>query len=454
MTSEPAPLELHPDTLTRTIVDLAMPAVAENLLVMMVFFADTLLIGWLREDAALAAVGLSGTFMWVANGLFEALAVATTAMVARFLGQRDAEMAKQTAAQSLVLAALVALVVMMVGISAVDDFLALMGAEPEVMRQGSLYLRLILATSVMSFPLMVANGIMRGSGDTRRPMMITLIMNVFNVLTAYLLVFGPGPLPALRLAGAGLATSMARTLGGSLALWVLFTGRTVLRIEPRRLLSWDWHLIWRVVRLALPTAGETAIARTGSLLFMRIVSALGTVALAAHQIAVRVESLSFMPGWGLAIATATLVGQSLGARREDVAELSIRRTLTFASSLMGVMGICFALFGRQIVVIFGASPEVLNLAGLAVRISALEQVSIAVQMVLAGGLRGAGDTRTPMVVTLFGVLFFRVAVVYLFAITLGWGLAGVWLGTAVDWTGRAALMVVLFRRGGWKRVRL
>ncbi len=454
MTTEAAPLDLRPETLTRTIVALATPAVVENLLVTMVFFADTVLIGWLCDDAALAAVGLSSTFMWVANGLFQAVAVAATAMVARFLGERNVELAKRTAAQALVLTVMAALVVMAVGIPLADDFLVLMGAEPDVVRQGSLYLAIILATSVLSFPLMVAGGIMRGAGDTRRPMMITLVMNVFNVVAAYGLIFGPGPLPALRLAGAGLATSMARSLGGCLALGILFTGRTTLKVEPRRLLGWDRGLVWRIIRLALPSAGETAIARTGSVLFMRIVSALGTAALAAHQIAVRVESLSFMPGWGLTVAAATLTGQALGAGREDMAELSIRRILAFACSLMGVMAVCFALFGRQIVVIFGASPGVLDLAGMAVRIGALEQVSIAVQMVLAGALRGAGDTRTPMYVTLFGVLVFRVAVVYLLAIALGLGLAGVWLGTAVDWTGRAALMWVLFRRGTWKCVRV
>jgi len=448
----PGDLQLHPETLNRTILALAIPAIVENLLTTIVLFANTIFIGWLRDDAALAAVGLSNKFLWIANGLFRAVAIATTAMVAHFLGKKDLETAKRTAAQSLSVGVLAAVVATAIGIPLSDDLLMLMGAESEVVHQGSLYMKIILATSVLSFPMLVAGGVMRGAGDTRTPMIISLATNVWNVVAGYGLIFGPGPLPELRLVGAALATSTARALGGCLALGVLFTGRTVLQLEPRSLLNWNRHLAWRIVRLALPNAGEQAVGRLGSILFMRILAALGTVALAAHQVAEQVESLSFMAGSGFTVVTTTLVGQSLGASREDMAELSIRRTLMFACGVMGTMAICFALFGQQMVVIFGASPKVLNLAGRALQIGALEQVPLAVHMVLAGGLRGAGDTRTPMYITMFGVLFFRVAVVYLFTITLGWGLAGVWLGTSVDWIGRAALMVVLFRRGRWKSV--
>jgi putative MATE family efflux protein len=447
-------LRVHPEGLNRVIFALAIPAIVENLLTTIVLFANTIFIGWLHDDAALAAVGLSNRFLWIANGLFRAVAVATTAMVAHFLGKKDVETAKRTAAQSLSVGVLAAMVATVIGIPLSDYLLMFMGAESEVVRLGGLYMKIILATSVLSFPMFVAGGVMRGAGDTRTPMVISLATNVWNVVVGYLLIFGPGPLRELGLVGAALATSTARALGGCLALGVLFTGRTVLRVKPRRLLSWDGHLARRIVHLALPNAGEQAVGRLGSILFMRILTALGTVALAAHQVAEQVESLSFMAGSGFTVVATTLVGQSLGASREDMAELSIRRTLMFACGVMGAMAACFALFGQQMVVIFGASPEVLNLAGRALQIGALEQVPLAIHMVLAGGLQGAGDTRTPMYVTMFGVLFFRVAVVYLFAITLGWGLAGVWLGTSVDWIGRAALMVMLFRRGRWKNVRV
>jgi len=450
---QPGPLQRR-DSLTRTVVTLALPAVAENLLVTAVFFVDALFVGWLRDDVALAAVGLGSVVMFVANGFFEALGVSATALVARAWGEGDREGAARAGAQSLAVTFLLAAAMMALLLPLADDFLAVLGATAEVVEAGALYLRLILSTSLLSFPLMVANSIMRGAGDTRTPMWITLVMNGWNVVVAGILVFGLGPAPALGLAGVGWATGTARALGGILALAVLFGGRTRLRVKPAALWHWDRALLWRLVRLALPNLGETAISRLGYTLFMSMVTGLGTATLAAHQVALRVESFSFMPGWGLSVAAATLAGQSLGAGDPERAEASVRRTLALALGMAGAIGLLFALFGRSIVAIFGSTPEVLEPAGLAVRISAAEVPFLSAQMVLAGGMRGAGDTRTPMWVTLAGTAFLRLAVVYLFVEVLGWGLAGVWWGTAVDWAGRTALIWALFRRGRWKGVRV
>ncbi|MBU0494463.1 MAG: MATE family efflux transporter [Chloroflexi bacterium] len=449
---EQQPIDLRPEALNRTIVRLAAPAVLENLLVTMVFFADAVLIGWLHDDAALAAVGLSGTFMWIANGLFQAIAISATAMVARFYGERNFDLAERTGGQAMNLGIFLALLFTFIMIPFSDEFLTLMGAEAEVVRQGSEYINIMLATSVFSFPMLVASGIMRGAGDTTKPMIITLIMNVWNVIAATVLIFGLGPIPAMHLAGAGIATSSARMVGGLLSMAFLFTGYTAIRVTPRRLLTWDWGIIQRIVRLSIPNIGEQVITRVGNILFMRIITDLGTASLAAHGIAVRVESISFMPGWGLAVATTTIVGQALGSGQVDEAGRSVRRTVILAVAFMSLVGLIFVSLAQPIVSIFGSTPGVLALAAVAVQVAALEQPTIGITMVLNGAMRGAGDTRTPMWVALFGVLFFRVLTVYLFAIVLGLGLAGVWLGTAADWAGRSVLIYWFYRRGRWKHV--
>ncbi len=454
MPKERRPLDLRPEKLTRTAISLAAPAVMENLLVTAVFFVDTVLIGWLHDDIALAAVGLGSTVMFAANGLFEALAVSTTALVARAWGEGDFQQAGRVAGQALGLSLFLSALMTALLMPLVESLLSILGAEAAVAQAGGMYLRLILSTSFLSFPMMVANGIMRGAGDTRMPMWLTLVMNMWNVASAAILVFGLGPIPALGLAGAGVATASARALGGGLGLLVLFGGWSVVQVRPADLARWNGHLVWRIVRLGLPNLGETIITRLGYLAFMSIVTHLGTLPLAAHQLALRVESLSFMPGWGLSVAAATLAGQALGAGSPEVAETGIRRTLFMALGLTGAIGVFYAAFGPQIVTIFGSTPEVLDQAGLAVRIAAAEQPFLAAQMVLAGGLRGAGDTRTPMWVSLFGVACLRLVVVYLFAVVLGWGLPGVWWGTTVDWAGRSILIWALFRRGRWKEVRV
>lgn len=450
---QPQTIDLHLDRLNRTILKLALPSVMESVLMTLVYLVDTILIGWLNDPIALAAVGLSSMLMWVADSLFQAISISSSAMVARFWGQGNFETARMVAGQSLILSVLVALVMTAILFPVTSLFLELMGGEPEVVLRGAEYIHILLATSFISFPLSIANSIMRATGDTQRPMYITALMNVWNVIGAYVLIFGLGPIPRLELRGVALATSSARALGGMIAVGTLFSSRSQIHLRLDHLRRWDWGLIWRMLRISLPNIGETIVARSGHILFMRIVATLGTVALAAHQIAIRIESLAFMPAWGLAMATAALVGQALGAQKEDVAERGIRRALLMGNGAMALLGASFVVFGPAIVRVFGVQDvELVKMATTVVRISALELFGLCSLMIIAGSLRGAGDTRTPMIVTLAGTLLFRVPITYLFAITLNEGLKGVWLATVVDWSMRALIMFFLYMRGAWKTV--
>jgi putative MATE family efflux protein len=446
-------IDLRIERLSRTIIRLSMPSVAESVLITLVYFVDAALIGWLDDPAALAAVGLSGTLMWAVEGLFQALSISTSAMVARFWGAKDFEEARRVAGQSLSLSVLLASALMLMFIPASELLLQWMGGEPEVVRQGTEYVRILLMASPVSFTLAVANSIMRATGDTQKPMVITGVMNLCNTVFAYVLIFGLGPIPRLELRGAAIATSVARLLGGLIASGVLFSAQTPIHLRLPHLRQWDWRLIARMTRISLPNIGETLISRTGYLLFMRILASLGTIALAANQVAVRVESLAFMPGWGLATAAAALVGQALGARKEEVAVQGIRRTLLLGNGAMILLGGVFVAFAPSIVRLFGTKDvELVTMATTAIRISALELFGICSAMVIGGCLRGAGDTRTPMVVTLAGMLLFRLPATYLSAGVLQAGLAGVWLATTLDWTMRALIMLVLYMRGHWKTV--
>jgi putative MATE family efflux protein len=450
---QPKTIDLRIERLNRTIIGLALPSVAESVLTTLVYFVDTILISRLNDPVALAAVGLSSTLLWAADGLFQAISISASAMVARFWGQRDFESARDVAGQALILSVAIALVLMALLMPAARPFLQLMDAEPAVVDGGAQYIYILLATSAVSFPLSVANSIMRATGDTSKPMYITGLMNVLNIGAAYLLIFGVGPFPRMELRGAAWATSAARTVGGAVALFVLFSHWTPLHMRLHHVSRLNLGLIWRMVRLSLPNIGETVISRLGFVLFTRVLSALGTVAVAAHQIALRVESLAYMPGWGMATAASALVGQALGAQQADVAEHGIRRTLLLGNGAMAVLGIAFVAFAPGIVGIFGAqNVEMVDLATKAIRVSALELYGLCSLMILGGCLRGAGDTRTPMIVTMAGTFLFRVPLTYLFAIVAGGGLRGLWLATAVDWSMRSLIMYVLYRRGKWKTV--
>ncbi len=452
---QPQTIDLRLERLNWTILTLAAPSVLESVLSTLVYLVDTALISRLDDPVALAAVGFSGTLMWAADGLFQAMSVSAAAMVARFWGRREFEMARQTAGQGVILSVVVAVVLMALLIPVAGAFLQVMGAEAAVVRSGTRYLRILLATSVVSFPLAVANSIMRATGDTRKPMYITGLMNVVNIVASYALIFGLGIVPRLELRGAALATSAARTLGGGIGIAVLFSARTPIHLRLDHLRRVDLGLIGRIVRIATPNIGETVVSRLGFMLFTRILATLGTVAVAAHQVALRVESLAYMPGWGLATAAAALVGQALGAQRQDIAERGIRRTLLVGNGTMALLGGAFVATAPLIVQLFGVQDAAMaHMASTAIRISALELFGLCTLMILGGCLRGAGDTRTPMVVTMVGTLLFRVPLTYLAAVVFEGGLRGVWLATAVDWSMRSLVMFALYRRGAWKQVRI
>ncbi|MCS7220949.1 MAG: MATE family efflux transporter, partial [Anaerolineae bacterium] len=316
-------LALSERTLRSTIIRLAMPAVIENMLMTVVFVADTLIVGWLQDELSLAAVSLAGVFIWVADALFMALAVGATAVVARAWGACDRARAQAAAGQAILLSYLGSLVVVALLFPNTERYMRLMGAAPAVAELGDQYLRWAVGASLFGFPLTVSNGIMRGAGDTRTPMYITFVMNAWNIVGAYLLVFGIGPFPAYGVVGAGIAVGTARALGSTLALLLLVLGGTPIQVPLRAVLRWDPPLLRTLTQLAMPAAAEHLVQRAGSAIFTRIISVLGTTALAAHQVAVSLESLSFMPGVGLAVATTTIVGQALGAKRPDLAERSV-----------------------------------------------------------------------------------------------------------------------------------
>jgi putative MATE family efflux protein len=452
--------DLNPRTLNRTIVKLAVPAVLENLLGTAVLLVDTLLIGRLHDPAALAAIGVSGSYLWIAQGVFMALGIGALAIVARAWGESNPNEAKRAAGQSISLCVVLSVVLMALMMFFAEPFMRLLVQDPDpamadhVVQLGTLYTHLMLTTALLAWPRMVMSNLMRAAGDTRTPMLITLAVNVLNMGLAALLIFGAGPVPAMGLAGAGIATAISLGLGGVVSFVAMWRGWTPLHVSPREMAVWHWPDVQRIWRVALPNIIESGIQRVGFITFVGIVSSLGTATMAAHQITNSIESFAFMPAWGLAIATSTLVGQSLGARRIDIAELATKRSAIFGVGAMMVMGVLFVIFAPQMAAAFGAQDDVLALATVAVALSALELPSLAFYMIYSGALRGAGDTRSPMIVSLIGSIFLRVSMVWLLAVGLGMGLAGVWLGTAIDWLGRALLVYLLYRRGRWKQLRV
>jgi len=446
-------LDLTEKNLTKNIFKLSIPVAIENLLHMSVFIVDAVMVGRLGTEA-LAAVGLAGTLFFTISMVFSSLSVGSASIIARHIGAKEKEIAQVVGAQAVLMSLVLGIVVTPFLMVFAQKMLVLMSAEPQVSALGKSYLQIVGGFFVFRMIILACNGILRGAGDTKTPMKVTIIINCINILFNWLLIFGIGPFPGLGVAGAAWATAISYTIGALMLCAKLFTGRCVLHISISRIIRVHFESVKRIIHISVPAAIDAFLTQIGFLFFAKIVAILGTVPLAAHQIAIRIESISFMPGFAFAVSTATLVGQSLGAKNVNLALLSMRRSCYFAMALMGFFAIIFLIFPGQMAMIFNPEPSVLSLVVVCVMIAALEQPALAIYMVYSGGLRGAGDTISPMIITIVGTLCFHVPISYLFGITLGWGLAGVWFGSALDWICRAIAIYVLYRRGRWKRVRV
>ncbi|MDQ7793281.1 MAG: MATE family efflux transporter [bacterium] len=433
------------------IVRLAWPVFAEMSLQTITQVVDLVMVGRLGA-VAVAAVGLSFQPLWLATGVFMGLAAGTTAVVARSVGAGDPGPAGRAAHQSFLLAVALALLVGSAVLAGAATLLRLMGAEPAVVAAGSSYVRLLVPGMVALMCGQVVTGALRGAGDTRTPLKISALVNLLNIGGNWVLIFGHLGFPALGLAGAAVATSLARAGGLVLLLAACFRSNAAVPFPRRGFFRPEPATMARVVRVGLPAALERITNSLGMVLYARVVAGLGTVAFAAHAIALNVESLSYMPGIALSVAASALVGQELGARRPDRAIACGWECLRLALTVMGGMGLIFLLLPGPLVRLYTADPGIVTLGVIALRVVAFAQIPEATGFVLGGALRGAGDTLTVLRITLIGVWGVRLISAYLFVPVLGLGILGAWLAMSLDWLVRAAYLAAHFRAGRWREI--
>jgi len=434
------------------VLRLALPATAEQLLSMMVGIVDTFLVGHLGA-APLAAVGLANQWVFMATTLFGAIATGTTALIARFVGAKDHAQADQVLRQSVLVGALIGLISTALGLSLARQAVLLLGAPADVIDFSTDYLRVVASIFFFSTLMFIGNASLRGAGDTRTPLYVMLVVNVINITVAWTAINGPFGLPKLGVVGSALGAATGRFVGGVLVIALLLRGRAGIRLRLAGLRP-DWNLIRRILHVGLPTGMEQLLFRTGHMVYARMLAELGTIAYAANQVAMNALSISFMPGFGFALAATTLVGQGLGAKDPEGAQQRGYTAYRLGASLMTVMGVALALFPGQVIGFFTNDAGVIATGSLPLRLVGLVQPLLAASMVFAGGLRGAGDTRYPMVITGISIWGLRVPLAYVLSLVLGWGLVGAWSAMALDFGLRGVLNFLRFRNGGWKTVKV
>lgn len=445
--------ELTVQEARKNVIHLAWPAVFEQLLIQLFSMADMMMVGGVGP-AAIAAIGLTNQPVFLALAAFQALNVGTTAVVARFIGAGDINEANAAARQSLLLVGVLG-VLMTIGIYlTARPILVFMGAGPDAIDYGVTYLRVIALSFIPQTIGMAVTAILRGAGDTRTPMRYNIIANVVNVVGNLLLINGYLGFPRWGVFGAAVATAIGRVAGMFMALYAVSNGRSSVHVSFRDKFTPDFDLVRRIVKIGSPAMFEQVIMRIGMITYTKVVAGLGTIIYAAHQIGINIVGLSFTPGMGFGAAASSLVGRSLGAKRPDWAELYGWQTRRVGMYVAAFMGVVFFFGGEFLASLYTSDPVVIQNAALTLRIIAFVQTFQSSQFILAGALRGAGDTRWPLISTLVGVVGIRALLSILFVKSFEWGLVGAWVAMALDQLTRSGFIYFRYKSGHWKQIKV
>jgi multidrug resistance protein, MATE family len=438
--------------LRRTLLRLALPVLLEQFLSFCVGLYDTFLAGHLPgdvSDAATGAVGIGAYVSWLATLLFSFVSAGTTALVARAQGRGDLADAVRVTNRSYALGLMVGITFAACAIPLAGVLSRFVLTDDQAVGITARYLRIDSIGLIFSSVSYMGAAALRGSGNMRTPMLIFAVVAVLNAAASTLLVFGLGPVPGLGIDGIVLGTVIARITGGTLMTAVLVRGASGLTLKVSEFRLDD--TVRRILSIGMPAALDGLVMWIGHYLFLKIIGSFGTAVLAAHMVGIRVEALTYLPAVAWAAAAATMIGQSLGAGLPERARRAGHEAVLQCGLLGVIITVAFYFGAEPIYRGMHNSEAVIDAGAPAFRMLALFQLPLVAGIVYAGGLRGAGDTRVPMWITLFTTLMIRLPVAWLCGVVLNGGLYGAWIGMCLDMLLRGVLVAVRFWRGGWER---
>jgi len=423
------------------IVSLAVPAMIENILQTVVGFVDTLFVSKLGLNEV-TAVGVANAVLAVYIAIFMALGVGTSSLIARSIGAGNIDKAKSIARQSTIISAIFGLLFGVITLFFSEPLLRLMGAKSNVLADGITYFQIVAIPSIFISLMFIFGSILRASGDTKTPMKVSWWINFIHIGLDYVLIFGIFGFKGYGVAGAALATVFVRLIGTVILYLYIKKSKVSFSLFG----SYSKEDSFSILKLSTPAAIERLIMRLGQVLYFGLIVKIGADTYAAHSIVGNIETFSYMPGYGLAIAATTLVGQSVGAKRPKEAYQYGMMTTWIAVGFMSFVGVLLYFLSPWIATWFTTDKNAVNMVVTALRIDAFAQPALAIGLVLAGALQGAGDTKSPMYSTAIGMWVIRVVGVYVLGIHLGMGIAGVWLSIAIDLYVRALFLLYRFRK--------
>ncbi len=433
----------------RAILLLSIPMMLEMCMESVFAVVDVYFVSSLGASAV-ATVGLTESLLTLIYAVGIGLAMGTTALVARRIGEKNPREAADAAVQAIFVGLAASIPFSIAGIFFAKDLLALMGGDEWVVEHGYRYAVWMLGGNAVIMLLFIINAIFRGAGDAAIAMRVLWIANAINIVLDPILIFGWGPFPEMGIEGAAIATNIGRGVGVMIQLFVLLRGAKHIRVALEQI-RFHGEVMWRLVRTSLGGIGQFIIATSSWVFLVRIVSEFGSDAVAGYTIAVRIFIFTMLPAWGFSNAAATLVGQNLGAKQPERAEKSVWITGTINMAFLALVSLIYILLDEELVSIFTNDPAVIGPGAECLRIVSYGYLIYAWGMVMPQAFNGAGDTMTPTKINFFCFWLLEIPLAYLLAVMWEKGPSGVWWSIVIAESMVGIVGIWFFRKGKWKK---
>ncbi len=457
----------HLDLLDRSvppgkmIIMLAWPVFIEQLMQIMVGYVDTAMVAALGIDAT-ASVSVNNSFVFLTMGLILGIGTGYSVLVSRAIGAGRPDYAKDVIRQSMHFILGMGLFMMFAYIAVFSPNLAtMMNAEDSIKENARDYLRILGYSRLFYVSMLTTNNIHRGAGNTRIPMASNLTNNLLNICGNFLLIYPTRTISVFGLSfrmwgaglgvrGAAIATSLACAVAALISFAKLYDSRFELAISLKDNYKFKPGMLKDALSIGVPVALDRIIISGGQMIITRLCAGLGNATLAAHNFATTAESICYMPILGFMISAQTLVAASLGAKDAELAKRYQKTSLKYAVGIMSFSAAMLYIFAPNLIGFFTKEPEVLEMAVKALRIQAFAEPCFAVAAVYGGVLKGAGDVRFSVYVSVIGMWCVRIMLALVLVNHFGMGLNGVWIPMALDWLARAAVFTLRIRSGKWQ----
>jgi len=433
----------------KAIILLSVPMVLEMLMESLFAIVDIYFVSKIGEEA-IASVGLTESVMTLIYAIGIGLAMATTAIVSRRIGEKNIKEATNSAYHSIIIAVIISLVISIFGIIISKDILIIMGASERILNYHSGYMTIMLGGNVTIMLLFIINAVFRSAGDAMISLKVLWLANIINIILDPLFIFGWGPIPKMGVEGAAVATNIGRGVAIIYQFYNLVKGNGKIKFKGTRFHK-DWGIIKNILKLSLGGMSQNIIATSSWIGLMRIVSLYGSVALAGYTISLRILFFTLLPSLGFANAASTLVGQNLGASKPERAERSVNIIAKVSAITMGLISLALIIFAETFIGLFVDGSEVLLVGASSLRILGYGFIFYAVGMVLIHAFNGAGDTFTPTYINIFCYWLLEIPLAYILAVILNFRADGVFYAILISEGIMTITAYIIFRIGKWKK---